>query len=568
MEKRLLLALALAAIVILISQKLFPTPAVPKRLARDSTAVMRDTSQVQHDTNTAVVSNDSSRTRPTSSEQTIHREETTTAEVAIASSPISAVDTISVATPKVTYHFTSVGAAPLDVVLADYHKLPKGSKQNVVLGRPHVPLLSYALVTGKDTLRLDQTKFHVDSSVTSNTRAITFDADVRNTHVVIGYSFSPEGYLAQVRGSVTGATQGAVLLITLHHGLPFVEADSLDDLHSLAYVAKPANEDAHSIAFAKLDSLEPKIERDSLSWVASKNKYFLLAVIATPPARPFSAAVFTRGPHEPKAVSSADALLLQPLSQSGAFGFELYTGPQEWRRLHQMGRNLEHVNPYGSFLRPVVQPFATIVMQVVLWIHDKLKINYGWVLIIFGISIRLLLWPLNQGAMRNSLKLQRIQPQLQEIQKKFKSNPEKLQAEMGKLYRDHGMSPFTPLAGCLPMLIPMPVLFALYFVFQNTIEFRGVSFLWMPDLSQKDPLFILPAVMGISMYVLSWISLRSAPPNPQAKTMAYVFPVMMVFFFWRLAAGLNLYYAVQNIATLPQQWLIARERAKLTPASG
>ena len=561
MEKRLLLALALAAIVILISQKLFPAPAAPKRLAGDSTTVVRDTSQVQRDTDTAVVSNDSARASATNSKDAVHREEAT-------ASSMSAIDTIPVATPKAIYHFTSVGAAPLNVVLADYHKLPKGSKQNVVLGRPHVPLLSYVLVTGKDTLQLDQTKFHVDSSTVSNTRAITFNADIQSTHVVIGYRFNPEGYLAQVRGSATGVAQGAVLLITLHRGLPFVEADSLDDLHSLAYVAKPVNEDAHSVAFAKLDSLEPKIERDSLSWVASKNKYFLLAVIATPPARPFSAAVFTRGPHEPKAVSSADALLLQPLSQSGAFGFELYTGPQEWRRLHQMGRNLEHVNPYGSFLRPVVQPFATIVMQVVLWIHDKLKVNYGWVLIIFGISIRLLLWPLNQGAMRNSLKLQRIQPQLQEIQKKYKSNPEKLQAEMGKLYRDHGMSPFTPLAGCLPMLIPMPVLFALYFVFQNTIEFRGVSFLWMPDLSQKDPLFILPAVMGISMYVLSWISLRSAPPNPQAKTMAYVFPVMMVFFFWRLAAGLNLYYAVQNIATLPQQWLIARERAKLTPASG
>ena len=205
------------------------------------------------------------------------------------------------------------------------------------------------------------------------------------------------------------------------------------------------------------------------------------------------------------------------LRQSGVFGFDLYSGPQEWRRLHQMGRNLEHVNPYGSFLRPVVQPFATIVMQVVLWIHDRLKVNYGWVLIIFGITIRLLLWPLNQGAMRNSLKLQRIQPQLQEIQKKYKSNPEKLQAEMGKLYRDHGMSPFTPLAGCLPMLIPMPVLFALYFVFQNTIEFRGVSFLWMPDLSQKDPLFILPAVMGISMYVLSWISLAICTTESSGK---------------------------------------------------
>jgi YidC/Oxa1 family membrane protein insertase len=561
MEKRLLVALALAAIVIFMSQKLFPAPPAPKGLSGDTTAAVRDTITGQRDTTAAIA--EKNRDTTNGNEPVTHQQQVT----AIAS-PQIVVDTISVITSKATYHFSSTGAAPLDVVLADYHKLPKGSKQNVVLGRPHVPLLSYALVTGGDTLHLDRTRFQVDSSSVPNTDGITFKADVQNVRVVIGYSFSPDGYLARVRGSATGTAQDAVLLITLHRGLPFVEADSLDDLHSLAYVAKPVNEDAHSVAFAKLDSLEPKIERDSLSWVASKNKYFLLALLTTPPARPFSKAVFIRGPHEPKAVSSADAIVLQPLSQSGVFGFELYTGPQEWRRLRQMGRSLEHVNPYGSFLRPVVQPFATIVMQVVLWIHDRLKINYGWVLIIFGISIRLLLWPLNQGAMRNSLKLQRIQPQLQEIQKKYKSNPEKLQAEMGKLYRDHGMSPFTPLAGCLPMLIPMPVLFALYFVFQNTIEFRGVSFLWMPDLSQKDPLFILPAVMGISMYVLSWISLRSAPPNPQAKMMAYVFPVMMVFFFWRLAAGLNLYYAVQNIATLPQQWLIARERAKLTPASG
>ena len=563
MEKRLLIALALAAIVILVSQKLFPTPPLPKTPAGDTTAAARDSEQIVRDTMSLVAPNDSINT----SKRRTELVDTTTASK-LSTPAVVPLDTISVTTSKAIYRFHSLGAAPFEVVLADYHKLPKGSKENVILGRPRVPLLSYALVTGKDTLPLDRSKFEMDSSATTTNPSVTFKTDVQNVHVVVGYSFTSDGYLAQVRGTAKGVASGAELLIRLHRGLPFVEADSLDDLHSLAYVAKPFSEDAHSIPFTKLDSLEPKIERDSLSWVASKNKYFLLAVIATPPGRPFSTAVFTRGPHEPKAVSSADAVLLQPLTQSGSFGFDLYAGPQEWRRLHQMGRNLEHVNPYGSFLRPIVQPFATIVMQVVLWIHDRLKINYGWVLIIFGITIRLLLWPLNQGAMRNSLKLQRIQPQLQEIQKKYKSNPEKLQSEMGKLYRDHGMSPFTPLAGCLPMLIPMPVLFALYFVFQNTIEFRGVSFLWLPDLSQKDPLFILPAVMGISMYVLSWISLRSAPPNPQAKTMAYVFPVMMVFFFWRLAAGLNLYYAVQNLATLPQQWLIARERAKLTPASG
>jgi YidC/Oxa1 family membrane protein insertase len=554
MEKRLLLALALAAIVILISQKLFPSP-TPSRAAGDSSTV-------------AAIS-DSARARQSVPDSVQGgATELLPGNRGQSSAPPTNVDTISVTTPKTTYHFTSLGAAPLEVILADYRKLPKGSKQNVVLGRPRVPLLSYALVTGRDTLQLDRAKFSIDSTRIGTNPGITFKSDIQNSHVTISYSFTGDGYLGNVQGSVQGVDSNAVLLITLHRGLPFVEADSVDDLRSLAYVTKPVRDDAHSIAFTKLDSLAPTVERDSLLWVASKNKYFLVALIATPPGRPFSAAVFTRGPHEPKAVSSADALVLQPLSTSGVFGFQMYSGPQEWRRLNAMGHNLEHVNPYGGFLRFAVQPFATLVMQVVLWIHDRLKVNYGWVLIIFGIVIRLLLWPLNQGAMRNSLKLQRIQPQLQEIQRKYKSNPEKLQSEMAKLYREHGMSPFTPIAGCLPMLIPMPVLFALYFVFQNTIEFRGVSFLWLPDLSQRDPFFILPAVMGISMYLLSWISMRSAPPNPQAKTMAYVFPVMMVFFFWRLASGLNLYYAVQNLATLPQQWLIARERAKLTPASG
>jgi YidC/Oxa1 family membrane protein insertase len=116
--------------------------------------------------------------------------------------------------------------------------------------------------------------------------------------------------------------------------------------------------------------------------------------------------------------------------------------------------------------------------------------------------------------------------------------------------------------GCLPMLLPMPVLFALFFVFQNTIEFRGVPFLWLPDISQADPYYVIPIVMGLSMYVLSWIGMRNAPPNPQAKMMGYVLPVMMTVLFWRFASGLNLYYTIQNIAALPQQWLIARERGK------
>jgi YidC/Oxa1 family membrane protein insertase len=178
--------------------------------------------------------------------------------------------------------------------------------------------------------------------------------------------------------------------------------------------------------------------------------------------------------------------------------------------------------------------------------------------------IRVVLWPLNQMAMRSSMKMQRIQPELAEAQKKHTKNPDKQREELMRIYREHGMSPFSALSGCLPMLIPMPVLFALFFVFQNTIEFRGVSFWWMADISQKDPFYILPAVMAASMFLSSWIGQRNTPPNPQAKMMLYFLPVFMMVVLGNFAAGLNLYYAAQNLATIPQQWLIANERAKAT----
>ena len=139
--------------------------------------------------------------------------------------------------------------------------------------------------------------------------------------------------------------------------------------------------------------------------------------------------------------------------------------------------------------------------------------------------------------------------------------PENLQKEMMKLYKEHG---FNPLAGCLPMLLPWPVLIALFFVFQNTIELRGVPFLWLPDLSAKDPFYILPVILAVSMFLMQWVSLRSLEQeNPQMKMMMYIMPPIMLFIFMNLASGLNLYYATANIATLPQQIWIARERAKM-----
>ena len=163
--------------------------------------------------------------------------------------------------------------------------------------------------------------------------------------------------------------------------------------------------------------------------------------------------------------------------------------------------------------------------------------------------------------MRANMQLQAVQPLMKDIQERHKNDPQKLQQEMFKLYKEYNVN---PLGGCWPMLLPMPVLFALFFVFQNTIELRGASFLWLPDLSRPDPLYIIPVIMGASMCGLSKVGQVGMEPNPQMKMMLYIMPVMMTFLFLNFASGLNLYYAVSNIASIPQQWMLARERLRRT----
>ena len=251
------------------------------------------------------------------------------------------------------------------------------------------------------------------------------------------------------------------------------------------------------------------------------------------------------------------------MTADGAFRYRLYAGPLEYPRLKGIGHGFDDVNPYGwPGLRSIIRPVAVAARWVLVWMHETLNLPYGWVLILFGILIRIVLWPLNQKAMRSSIRMQAVQPLMKEMQAKYKDQPEKLQKETFKLYKEHNVN---PLGGCWPMLLPFPVLIALFFVFQNTIELRGVSFLWLPDLAQADPLYIIPLLMGLSMFAVSKVGQMGMEPNPQMKTMLYVMPVMMTVLFARFASGLNLYYTVQNLVSVPQQWLLAQERMKANP---
>jgi YidC/Oxa1 family membrane protein insertase len=237
----------------------------------------------------------------------------------------------------------------------------------------------------------------------------------------------------------------------------------------------------------------------------------------------------------------------------------VYLGPLEYRHLARLGHALDDANPYGGFLRPIIQPVSVLVVNILIWMHSQLNLAYGWVLVIFGVMVRALLWPLNQRAMESSIRMQAAAPVIKQVQDRYKNEPERLQREMLRVYKEHNVN---PLGGCLPMLLPMPVLFALFFVFANTIEFRGVPFLWIPDLARPDPFYIIPLIMGLSMFVLSKVGQIGVPPNPQTKTMVYFMPVFMTILFLRFASGLNIYYAVSNIFSIPQQYLIARRRLR------
>ncbi len=467
-------------------------------------------------------------------------------------------ESVVVAAPRVKVTYVSPGAVPSTVQPIGFRNLRPGHRDTVVIEQPRGPLLHYRLALGADTVDLNTVPFAISTSGRTTTFTSVSPA------ITISYQADSDGFRSAVRGTVANAPAGSALLVDLPHAFRSAEADTLDDQRHLAYAYKIPLRDVTSVPFSKLDSNTVRSDTGSFQWIAAHDKYFLVALmqpVGQKAAGVFFGLTMRGGEKLGRITRTASATTMQPLT-NGQFAFDLYIGPQSWQVLHTYGNDLENVNPYASFMRPVVQPLATIVMRLLLWMKATLHVNYGWVLIIFGVVIRLLLWPLNQKAMRTSMAMQRLQPELQEVQKKYKSDPDKQRDALVKLYQAHGMSPLSPMLGCLPMLLPMPVLYALYYVFQNTIEFRGVSFLWLPDLALRDPTYITPLVMGASMFLLSWIGMRSMPPNPQTKMMSYMMPVMFTVMFLNFASGLNLYYAVQNFAALPQQWMVTRERAK------
>src|SRR5690606_31709443 len=435
----------------------------------------------------------------------------------------------------------------------------------VQIVKPEGGLLALRLVAGGDTIPLDRWIFTPSATslvVDSAPASLTLSGSEGGVGVELACSCTPEYHVA-VAGRVSGmGPDGGLVLVDLGRGLRNTEADSGQNFNAYAAIVSDAD-GTERTDFRSLDAGETEVLSGPFEWAAVKSKYFVASVFAfdSMGARGrISGVRATAAPVEPRHKNDVHVVASMPVPASGLLSYAAYLGPMEYDRLRAIGHGFDDVNPYGwPGFRTIVRFFAVPVRWLLVQMHENLNIAYGLVLVLFGIMVRVVLWPLNQKAMRANMKMQEMQPQLKAAQERYKDNPQMLQTEMFRLYKEYGVN---PMSGCWPMLLPMPVLFALFFVFQNAIELRGQSFLWLPDLAQKDPFYIIPLVMGGSMYVLSKVGQAGMEPNPQMKMMLYIMPVMMTVLFINFASGLNLYYAVSNIASIPQQWMLANERKK------
>lgn len=479
------------------------------------------------------------------------------AVVATPAAPMPAVsDTASVVEAQARYRLTSVGAA-IDRVdfphLRSFHPHDTGA---VSLVRAGDRLLVTRLLVGADTVRFDSVPFAVEER-RGGVRMRGRSGALTQTVAVTPVAGSP--FLLEIQGTIEGLEgRGATLVVGLGTGFANVEADSNDNYRSYA-VAVHRN-GVENTNFRSVDAGAVEALEGPFDWVAVKSKYFMGVLLSADSTQPqLGGALLVGGPRPYRTATHLATWVTMPVGPDGRYRYQLYVGPKQHRVLHPMGRDLDIASPYGWIFRPIVMPVANWITAFFLWTHENLRLSYGMVLVVFGVLVRLLLWPLNQKAMKSQVAMMAVQPILKDIQTRYKNDPQKLQSEMMRVYKEHGVN---PLGGCLPLLLPMPILLALFFVFANTIELRGTPFLWLPDLSLRDPYFITPVAMGLSMYGLSKLSQLGMPPNPQAKMMTIFMPIMMTVMFLNFASGLNLYYTVQNIISIPQQYLIARRRLK------
>ncbi|NRT56845.1 membrane protein insertase YidC [Sphaerotilus uruguayifluvii] len=300
--------------------------------------------------------------------------------------------------------------------------------------------------------------------------------------------------------------------------------------------------------FAKIESGKAEYEKAADSgWVAMVQHHFVGAwVFNDKLARSFQA--------KKEATNLYSVAMTLPLDTvapgtSKTVETTLYAGPQEEKKLEALAPGLELVKDYG---------WVTMLAKPLFWLLDKLHGllgNWGWSIVALVVLLKIAFYWLNASAYRSMGKMKAVNPRIQELRERLKDDPQKMQQEMMRIYREEKVN---PLGGCLPIFIQMPFFIALYSVLLASVEMRGAPWIgWIHDLSVQDPYYILPALMTATTLFQTW--LNPTPPDPTQAKMMWIMPLMFSVMFLFFPAGLVLYWFVNNLLSIAQQWLINRQ---------
>lgn len=286
-----------------------------------------------------------------------------------------------------------------------------------------------------------------------------------------------------------------------------------------------------------------KSQEGKVSWISSSSRYFISAII--PIDQKVALCRFNSSNNYDFSASLVYPEQKVEKGSTTTISYKLYFGPKGYSMLRKIGSDLERSVDFGWLA------VLCIPLLYLLNFFNSFVSNYGIAIIILTIIIKLISIPFTQKSMKSMQELQKIKPKLDEIQKKYKDDKEKLNEEMMKLYREHGVSPF---GGCLPMLLQMPIWFALYRMLSNSVELYQATFIpnWIDDLSAKDPYYILPVLLGVGTFLQQKLT-PSTMDNTQAKVMLYFMPIFLTFIMISLPSGLTLYIFVSSLLSIIHQ---------------
>lgn len=288
-----------------------------------------------------------------------------------------------------------------------------------------------------------------------------------------------------------------------------------------------------------------KIHGPGVNWCGFESKYFIAAMIPSHPT--LANAVFLKNPNNLLYVSLVVPKNIIPPGQAISIPYNLYIGPKDYSILKAQGVQLEEAIDFGSWLKWLAMPLLIILKFLYGYVH-----NYGMAIIILTVIIKIIFWPLGTKSYQSMKEMQKIQPKLKELQEKYKNDRQRLSQETMALYRAHKIN---PMGGCLPILIQIPVFFGLYKTLLYAIELRHSPFIWwIRDLSDKDPYYITPVIMGATMWWQQKMTPTGGDPTQQ-KIMLWM-PVIFTFLFLNFPSGLVIYWLFNNILSIGQQYYL------------